>query len=210
MPTVETGTWNSGELMRNTVRLPFFSPSTPNPQGCPLIFIEGKFVRFGPNSLSVNSNTALSTIYGFHSNVQKSVFYSAFPPTKDTFNTHSSIDKHAHARKRRVLSHAFSDTAVKAMEKYILQNVRAFTDGLGRGSSTNAARDDDKKGWSVAQNMADWCNYLTFDVMGDLCFGKAFGMLEKPDNRFAISLIGNAAHRHLIVSHLRPPHLSSR
>ncbi len=47
--------------------------------------------------------------------------------------------------------------------------------------------------------MADWCNYLTFDIMGDLVFGKAFGMLERPDNRFAIDLIGNAAHRHLIV-----------
>jgi hypothetical protein len=47
--------------------------------------------------------------------------------------------------------------------------------------------------------MADFCNYLTFDIMGDLCFGKAFGMLERPDNRFAIDLIGNAAHRHLIV-----------
>jgi hypothetical protein len=47
--------------------------------------------------------------------------------------------------------------------------------------------------------MADWCNYLTFDVMGDLAFGKAFGMLEKPDNRFALSLVGNAARRHLIV-----------
>ena len=47
--------------------------------------------------------------------------------------------------------------------------------------------------------MADWCNYLTFDVMGDLAFGKAFGMLERPDNRFALSLVGSAAQRHLIV-----------
>lgn len=155
----------------------------------------GPIIRFGPNSLSVNTATGLHSIYGFHSNVQKSRFYSAFPPTKDTFNTHSSIDKHAHSRKRRVLSHAFSDTAVKAMERYILQNVRAFTDGLGGGPKAS----DEKKGWGVAQNMADWANYLTFDVMGDLCFGKAFGMLERADNRFAINLIGNAAHRHLIV-----------
>jgi hypothetical protein len=98
-----------------------------------------------------------------------------------------------------VLSHAFSDGAVKAMERYILQNVRAFTEGLGASSATVGP---ERKGWGLGQNMADWCNYLTFDVMGDLCFGKAFGMLEKEDNRFAIELIGNAAHRHLIV---RPP-----
>jgi cytochrome P450 len=105
------------------------------------------------------------------------------------------MDKAVHARKRRVLSHAFSDNAIKQMEKYILGNIRSFCKGIGMQESTAT-----EKGWTTAKNMADWCNYLTFDIMGDLCFGKAFGMLEKPDNRFAIDLIGNAAHRHLIVS----------
>jgi cytochrome P450 len=155
----------------------------------------GKFVRFAPNGLSINSNTALNKIYGFNANVRKSEFYSVFPPTKDTFNTHSSIDKVAHGRKRRVLSHAFSDNAIKQMERYILANIRSFCDALGAESSTAS----EKKGWTTGRNMADFCNYLTFDIMGDLCFGKAFGMLERPDNRFAIDLIGNAAHRHLIV-----------
>jgi hypothetical protein len=81
------------------------------------------------------------------------------------------------------------------MEKYILASVRTFCENLGAGSQG----DSEAKGWGVGRNMADWCNYLTFDIMGDLCFGKAFGMLERPDNRFAIELIGNAAHRHLIV-----------
>jgi len=161
-------------------------------------------VRFGPNSLSINSNTALNKIYGFNANVRKSEFYSVFPPTKDTFNTHSSIDKAAHGRKRRVLSHAFSDGAIKQMERYILANIRSFCDALG-AESPNAS---EKKGWTTGRNMADWCNYLTFDIMGDLCFGKAFGMLERPDNRFAIELIGNAAHRHLIVSQLYSKPLS--
>lgn len=154
-------------------------------------------VRFGPNSLSINSNTALKAIYGHKANVKKSQFYSVFPPTKDTFNTHSSIDKVSHARKRRVLSHAFSDTAVKNMERYILGNVRTFCSRLGTKSADKIRNPDE---WSVAQNMADWSNYLTFDVMGDLCFGKAFEMLEHEENRHVIDLIGNAAHMHLIVS----------
>lgn len=153
-------------------------------------------VRFGPNSVSFNSNTALKTIYGHKANVKKSQFYSVFPPTKDTFNTHSSIDKVSHARKRRVLSHAFSDTAIKSMEKYILGNIRTFCSRL----CSPADKGERPDGWSAAQNMADWCNYLTFDVMGDLCFGKAFEMLEHEENRHVIDLIGNAAHMHLIVS----------
>jgi hypothetical protein len=164
----------------------------------------GPVFRFGPNSLSFNTASALKTIYGHKSNVQKSKFYSVFPPTKDTFNTHSSIDKASHSRKRRVLSHAFSDTAIKSMEKYILGNIRTFALALGSKPTlkfTGAGeKGKGKGGWGKAQNMADWCNYLTFDVMGDLCFGKAFEMLEREENRHVIDLIGSAAHMHLIVS----------
>lgn len=73
----------------------------------------GNVVRFGPNSLSFNSNTALKDIYGFKSNARKADFYKAFWASKDSASTHSSIDKAIHARKRRVLSHAFSDAAIK-------------------------------------------------------------------------------------------------
>lgn len=73
----------------------------------------GNVVRFGPNSLSFNSNTALKDIYGFKSNARKADFYKAFWASKDSASTHSSIDKATHARKRRVLSHAFSDAAIK-------------------------------------------------------------------------------------------------
>lgn len=180
--------------MRNTV---WAFPSSHTP--CELTRFRGPVVRFGPNSISINSNTALKTIYGHKSNVKKSQFYSVFPPTKDTFNTHSSIDKAAHARKRRVLSHAFSDGAIKSMEKYVLANVRTFCSALGLSSKSLSEKSESKELWSAPQNMSDWCNYLTFDVMGDLCFGKAFEMLEHPENRHVIELIGNAAHMHLIV-----------
>ena len=154
----------------------------------------GKFVRFGPSSLSVNSNTALKEIYGFRANVRKAEFYDAF--VHPAPNTHNTRDKDMHARKRRVLSQAFSDSAVKEMERYILANIRTFCEGLGDlGRLT-----DEKKGWSTPKNMADWCNWLAMDILGDLCFGKAFHMLERPDNRYAIELVGVAAQRHLIVS----------
>ncbi|MCJ1266174.1 hypothetical protein MMC22_006056 [Lobaria immixta] len=169
-------------------------------KGYGLVF--GRFVRFGPNSLSVNSNTALRDIYGFKSNVRKADFYSVFPPTKDTFNTHSSIDKASHARKRRVLAHAFSEAALKSMEKYMLTNERLFLERLCPQPNTEKAAAKKPTEWSVALNMADWANYLTFDIMGDLAFGQTFGLLERSDNRFAIDLIGNAAHRHLICGML--------
>lgn len=124
----------------------------------------------------------------------KAEFYNAF--VHPAANTHNTRDKEVHARKRRVLSQAFSDSAMKEMQRYILGNVRTFCDqiGLGHGGP-------DAKGWSAPRNMTDWCNYLAMDILGDLSFGKAFRMLERPDNRFALELVEAAATRHLIVGY---------
>ncbi|KAF2809419.1 cytochrome P450 [Mytilinidion resinicola] len=161
----------------------------------------GPIVRIGPNTLSINTSTALKSIYGFKSNVKKSDFYDAFPVNKNAVNVHSTRDKKVHARKRRVLSHAFSDKALAELEKYILQNVRAGCRLLAEKSGERAVRGfsgEEKGEWTGEWNMANWCNWLVFDIMGDLVFGKAFGMLEGEGNRFAVDLVGNAAHRHLI------------
>ncbi|EME86913.1 uncharacterized protein MYCFIDRAFT_151905 [Pseudocercospora fijiensis CIRAD86] len=166
----------------------------------------GPVVRFGPNSLSFNSNTALKEIYGFKSNVRKADFYQAFWASKDAFSTHSSIDKSVHARKRRVLSQAFSDAAIKSMENHILAHVRQFCQNLGGLTTFGSVPNSESKGYGEPIEISDQANYLTFDIMGDLCFGKAFGMLERPGNRFAIDLIGNAAHRHLICGTYLPIH----
>ncbi|KAI9047185.1 hypothetical protein LZ554_008639 [Drepanopeziza brunnea f. sp. 'monogermtubi'] len=158
----------------------------------------GPVFRFGPDSVSFNTNTALKTIYDRNHNIRKSKFYSVFPPTKDTFNTHSSIDKKTHSEKRHVLSQAFSDKALRDMEKYVLANVREFCSKLG-AKPPATEKPSEESGWSVVHNIADWCNYLTFDIMGDLCFAKAFGMLEHEENRHVIDLIGSAARMHLIL-----------
>ncbi|KAL6703023.1 hypothetical protein ACN47E_010299 [Coniothyrium glycines] len=163
----------------------------------------GAYVRLGPNLLSVNTATGLKSIYGFRANVKKGDFYKAFPSTPRAVSVHSAIDKAQHARKRRVMSHAFSDAAIKSLERYVLANVRVGCEMLARKSGREQVRvggagGEKDAGWNDAWNAAHWCEWLVFDIMGDLVFGKAFGMLEGPVNRFANELVGNAAHRHLI------------
>jgi cytochrome P450 len=108
-----------------------------------------------------------------------------FPSRRGIYNTQTSISREEHAKKRRVLSYAFSDKALKSMEDQILAHVRDFCARL----STSIA----------PQNVALWCDSLMFDVMGDLCFGKSFGMLERPENRFTSELISKIAKRHVTV-----------
>lgn len=151
----------------------------------------GPIVRFGPNSLCFNSNKALKEIYGFRTNVGKAEFYNAF--VHPAANTHNTRDKEVHARKRRVLSHAFAEGAMKEMQRYILGNVRTFCEQIGITDGSV-----ESKGWSKPRNMSDWCNYLAMDILGDLSFGKAFHMLESEQNRFALDLVEAATTRHLL------------
>lgn len=58
-----------------------------------------------------------------------------------------------------------------------------WTNALGLDATTES------EGWSKPKDMADWANYLTFDVLGHLCFGKSFGLIESDEFRSAPSLM---------------------
>lgn len=154
----------------------------------------GPVVRVAPNMLSFNSASALKSIYG-HSNVsrhiQKGQFYTAYPAVKGVHNTHNAISKLEHGFKRRVLSVAFSEAALKSMEGAVMDAVDKLLDGIRR---------DGAKGVDVGERFS----WFTFDVMGDLCFGKTFGMLTDQSQRFVTDLIGKATHNHYICGNYLP------
>ncbi|KAL6719675.1 hypothetical protein ACLMJK_001596 [Lecanora helva] len=168
----------------------------------------GQFVRFGPNRIAINSNTALRDIYGFQANVQKSPIYGILAEFMGGFNVHLSINKEQHAFKKRVMSHAFSDHAMAGMEDHIISIVDKFTRKVTEGASTQeeAILSNEKpqtnKRWSKAKNMADWSDYLTFDIMGTLCFGKSFGMLDTDTNRYILDTLREATGGLHTVAHM--------
>ena len=164
----------------------------------------GKVVRYGPNSISINSNIALSEIYGFKANVRKAHFYSAFPAQKGAWSTHSAIDKSLHARKRRVLSQAFSESAMRGLQPHILGVIRTFTDVIG-DIFTRANSDSDKTAteeWSKPKDMGLYANYLSYDILGDICYGESFDTLESPENRFAVGLVPLSSKYHFLMAQM--------
>ncbi|KAI5803281.1 cytochrome P450 [Peziza echinospora] len=170
----------------------------------------GPIVRWGPNSVSINSATAVKDIYGHGANarnVVKSDFYMAFPAVKGVHNTHNAIDKSVHGRKRRVLSQAFSENALKGLEGLVLQNIELFFDEIQRRMLKGVEGGDlfkDPKTGKKGLDMGEMFNWLTFDVMGELCFGKAFGMLVDEKQRFVTGMIDKAAHNHYICGNYLP------
>ncbi|KAJ5092603.1 hypothetical protein NUU61_007473 [Penicillium alfredii] len=158
----------------------------------------GTHVRVAPNFVSVNSDRGLHDIYGHGKRLQKADFYNAFPAIKGVYNTHNAIDKTIHGRKRRVLSQAFSEHALKGMEDVMLLHIRqlcAALAGQDAGSGAQHANPDFK---GTVRNMGDWFSYLTYDVMGELCFGKSFDMLISEGRRHMIGLVDRAANRHYV------------
>ncbi|KAI5358294.1 putative cytochrome P450 [Septoria linicola] len=157
----------------------------------------GTVVRFSPNSLSINDPAALKVIYAHGANVQKSVFYKCFRAAPQAISTLLATEKAHHARKRRVMGQAFSDSAMKGMEQYVLGHVEDLVNRVGEGVESS----DSEKGWSKPLDMASWCNWLVFDIMGDLVFGRSFGTLgERVENRRGIFLLGRAARRNYVVA----------
>lgn len=49
--------------------------------------------------------------------------------------------------------------------------------------------------------MATWSDYLTFDVLSDLCFGKSFGVLDREENRFVVPLVPRSTEAVYTVSY---------
>lgn len=158
----------------------------------------GTVVRFSPNSLSINDPGALKVIYAHGANVQKSVFYKCFRAAPQAISTLLAIEKQHHARKRRIMGQAFSDAALKGFEQYVLGHVQDLVDRIGGIANRPGP---EKTQWSIPLDMADWCNWLVFDIMGDLVFGRSFGTLgERPENRQGIYLLGRAARRNYVVA----------
>ncbi|KAK5121604.1 hypothetical protein LTR85_004776 [Meristemomyces frigidus] len=158
----------------------------------------GPVVRFSPNTLSINDPAALKVIYERGANVQKSTFYKCFRAAPGAVSTLLATEKAHHARKRRVMGQAFSGDALRGLEQYVVGHVQDLIDRIGVAVKRPGG---EKERWSKELDMAKYLNWLVFDIMGDLVFGRSFGTLgDKPENREAIRLLGRAAKRNYVVA----------
>jgi hypothetical protein len=132
-------------------------------------------------------------------NVQKSNWYRTIDAGSGAFSTHSEIDKKTHAFRRRILDHAFSDNALKSAQTSILENVRVWCQYLGSSGEGGPMRAEE---WTPAKNMTEWSNYLSYDIMGDLTFGKSFGCVERDEHRYVPSLMMAATEFIYVVESL--------
>jgi len=84
----------------------------------------GPFVRLAPNHISIAEPDALALIYAHGNGALKSEFYDAFVSIRrGVFNTR---DRNEHTRKRKIISHIFSQKSVLEFEPQIRSYVATF------------------------------------------------------------------------------------
>ncbi|KAI8952234.1 putative cytochrome P450 monooxygenase [Xylaria longipes] len=143
----------------------------------------GTVVRIAPNELAFSSPQAWHDIYGHKKAGQEEFakydgFYRMFPwlPTSVL-----NANRQDHSVLRRQLSHGFSDRSMREQEPIIGSYVNLLISRLKGGAKTN-----------TTQNLREWYNYATFDIIGDLSFGVdgGFGCLANSDYHPWVTLIG--------------------
>ncbi|TVY14779.1 Cytochrome P450 monooxygenase aclL [Lachnellula arida] len=139
----------------------------------------GDIVRIAPDELAYNDPRAWKDIYGHRSG-------KAEIPKDPNFylNTaagHLSIiaaPSERHGTLRRLLSHGFSEKALRDQEPTLQYYADLFIRRLRDQSVTDERID-----------IVKWYNFFTFDVIGDLAFGESFHCLETGQNHPWIEFI---------------------
>ncbi|KAK4182315.1 cytochrome P450 [Podospora australis] len=150
----------------------------------------GQIVRMEPGFLSIISPNSVQALYGSGSQFEKGTFYARGPKeTQVLTNVATAIDKKVHGRKRRIMSHAFSEAALRSYEKTELDKIRLFCRQISDPSTFDGPY----------KNMSRWSSYLTYDIMGVLTFGHEYNMLTSDEDHFIQPLIDTFQHSQVVL-----------
>lgn len=129
----------------------------------------GPVVRIAPDELAFAKAQAWKDIYGvLPDRTQNPKDLNVWPPRQEGWDKALPLANDAvHARLRRTLGPAFTARAVREQEP-----VLARCTGLLISRLKEASQKDPR------QDICKWLNFFTFDIVGELGFGKSFDCLE--------------------------------
>ncbi|KAA8647482.1 cytochrome P450 [Aspergillus tanneri] len=130
----------------------------------------GDVVRIAPGELAFAHVDAWKDIHGHPANGGEECgkLMSFYKYADGTPTSIANADREEHGLLRRQLSHGFSERAMRAQEPLITQYVDLLIRRLHEKCAAGTEPLD----------MVSWYNFTTFDIIGDLAFGKPFGSLE--------------------------------
>nr|ASN66816.1 Cyp53C10 [Phaffia rhodozyma] len=136
----------------------------------------GKFVRLAPNHVSIADPAAIPIVLGHGTGFLKSEFYDAFVSIRrGVFNTR---DRKEHTRKRKLISNVFSQKNVLDFTSYVHESLYLLITRWNALLDHPSSPSSDLENTETVFDTLPWFNFLAFDIIGALAFGRPFGMLE--------------------------------
>jgi cytochrome P450 len=143
----------------------------------------GSVVRLAPNELSFVDAQGWQDIYNHHQgrpNFPKNPLW--MTPGDNGIHSILSANDADHARYRRLLSHAFSERALREQEYLPLAYIDLLIQRLCEAVSSS-------KDACTVVDMVQWFNFTTFDIVGDLALGESFNCLEESKYHGWVSIL---------------------
>jgi cytochrome P450 len=120
-------------------------------------------------------------VYAISKNVASIVGTCPHIPPTLTADPQTASNDADHTRIRRLLNHAFSDSALRNQEDIINAYITLFIKKLQPKAEAGTPVD-----------IMRYLNFTTFDILGDLCFADSFGALDSEDYGSWVSGVFNA------------------
>ncbi|KAF2185244.1 cytochrome P450 [Zopfia rhizophila CBS 207.26] len=124
----------------------------------------GDFVRSGPREVSILRKSAVPIVYGPNSECLKSTWYGQTGNDPKKCSIHMTRDFNDHRIRRRAWDRGFAIKALATYEPRIKAKADIFMDQL-------------RKNAGKPMDMTAWAMFFSFDVMGEVGFGKDFNNL---------------------------------
>ncbi|KAJ2898188.1 cytochrome P450 monooxygenase [Zalerion maritima] len=130
----------------------------------------GPVVRISPSEIDVSDPAAFKIIHRINSGFLKSPWYASFR-TGDTRDLFSMTNPKQHAERRKLFAPVFSNSALrKNWHGEVAGKVAVAVGKIKADAATNGGGEVD---------IFKWWTYMATDVISQLAFGEAFGMLEQ-------------------------------
>ncbi|KAH6683345.1 cytochrome P450 oxidoreductase [Halenospora varia] len=128
----------------------------------------GPLVRIAPDEVSCSEPAAMKTIYAVNAGYTKTDFYLTQAPNMSPHgDSFSQQDEKKHTFRRRMINNIFTINSVLESEPYIDSVTEAFLKRMAEFADSNTVVD-----------MSEWLHMYTFDVIGELFFGRMFGFIH--------------------------------
>lgn len=167
----------------------------------------GEVVRAGPNEISYTSVSANKTIFG--KPTSEDMAFEKNPAVyiqgSGTAQNILFASTQEHPRYKKLMGPAFSEQAIKEQEPTIQSYTNTMVNALRHNRSGKAFYPNEKG----VVNMGAWSNFIIFDILSCLSFGKPVGCLEMADyHPWAYVIFGAMKHAHFVqcAHRLKPYH----